>query len=75
MRQHSHACTHACMNARTHTHTRTHARTLSHSHMYNFKCVVETIPDGADVVFMFGEIDCRDVFFNIIFIIFIFLFL
>ena len=27
---------------------------------YNFKCVVDTIPDGADVVFMFGEIDCRD---------------
>ena len=27
---------------------------------YNFKCVVETIPDGSDVVFMFGEIDCRD---------------
>jgi hypothetical protein len=23
--------------------------------------VVETVPDGADVVFMFGEIDCRRV--------------
>jgi len=39
--------------------------------MYNFKCVVETIPDGADVVFMFGEIDCRYAFFDIIFTIFV----
>ena len=26
----------------------------------NFDAAISTIPDGADVVFVFGEIDCRE---------------